>query len=185
MTMALKALEEKRCREYEEAMKNREDLLIQHADAPARARTRMLRRDPMLEAFVDKYFTPETRHTSARVMGRSTLKVRVSRPDELPALPKYDKPPILEFRFDGQPFDATKYTDDELLRYHLYWANFTNPTIIGGHNSTYHPKYWRIPKSQQKSTHVLPAMYLSTSRMELENMSQKHKRANNNHRKKR
>ena len=57
-------------------------------------------------------------------MGRSTLKVRVSRPDEFPALPKYDKPPILEFRFDGQPFDATKYTDDELLRYHLYWANF-------------------------------------------------------------
>ena len=124
MTMALKALEEKRCREYEEAMKNTEDLLTQHADAPARARIRMLRRDPMLEAFVDKYFTPETRYTSARVMGRSTLKVRVSRPDELPALPKYDKPPILEFRFDGQPFDASKYTDDELLRYHLYWANF-------------------------------------------------------------
>ena len=124
MTMALKALEEKRCREYEEVMKNREQLLTLHADESARARIRMLRRDPMLEAFIDEYFTPETRHTAARVMGRSTLEVRVSRPDELPALPKYDKPPILEFRFDGQPFDATKYTDDELLRYHLYWANF-------------------------------------------------------------
>ena len=124
MTMALRALEEKQRDQYRQAMELRAELLTKYKTSSAAEQREMLKKEPALDAFVYEYVPQMKKEQADVLMGRDTLEINVDNSGMLPKIPTYEKPPILQFQFDGQSFDANNYDLKTLMMYHERWYDY-------------------------------------------------------------
>ena len=124
MTRALEALEREQRDEYRQTMELRADLLTNYENESEERRREMLRTDPSLAVFTGKYLPRCKQEQVDHLLGVDTLEIHVNNEQDLPKIPRFEKLPILQLRFDGQAFDANDYDNDVMIMYHERWAEF-------------------------------------------------------------
>ena len=139
-------------KEYGEAMAHRTELLERHPDDTTQQKLQLLEEDLILRDFKLKYLHGPKRMEARNILGQDSIDLVVNNVHDLPVIKAVKSNHILEFKMDGQAFDASRCTRAALIKYHKFWWDY----YVG--QEDFDPQELeKLPEERQPPLYIKPA----------------------------